>query len=246
MRNSRFLLLLMLVSVQAILLAAPPKPADPAKPDGLPKNYKLLYTQDFKTADAFKDFKYSDPKQWKYAEKNGAKCLECTQKSGYRPKVRSPHTISLIKKRLFGDFVLECDLLQTGKNYGHRDMCIYFNYTDPTKFYYVHMATRSDPHAHNIMIVNDKPRVSISTKTTKGIDWGQNKWHKIKIVRKTATGEIKIYFDDMKTPIMLAKDTTFKLGHIGFGTFDDSGCVKNIRIWGPNMVKKETPFFKPK
>ena len=55
----------------------------------------------------------------------------------------------------------------------------------------------------------------------------------------------RIYFDDMEKPIMLAEDKTFAAGHIGFGSFDDTGRVRNIRIRGPKAEDKRADFFKP-
>ena len=50
----------------------------------------------------------------------------------------------------------------------------------------------------------------------------------------------KVFFDDLEKPVMEAKDTTFGAGHIGFGSFDDTGKVKNIRIWTPTDAKPGT------
>jgi hypothetical protein len=57
-------------------------------------------------------------------------------------------------------------------------------------------------------------------------------------------GTIKVYFDDLSKPIMVAEDKTFGAGCIGFGAFDDTGKVDNIRIWGPAVETKPTGFFK--
>ena len=43
---------------------------------------------------------------------------------------------------------------------------------------------------------------------------------------------IKVYFDDMSAPIMEAEDRHFDFGKIGFGSFDDTGRVDNIKVWG--------------
>ncbi|MEW6359598.1 MAG: hypothetical protein AB1696_24895 [Planctomycetota bacterium] len=209
----------------------------------VPKGYRLLYSQDFESADAVKDFEFSDPAQWKVTKKDGRGVLEFGGKGAYKPKVRSPHVIGLISGRKFGDFILEVDLLQTGKEYGHRDMCIFFGFTDPSKFYYVHIATKTDDHAHNIFIVNDAPRTKISTKTTAGVDWGKDQWHKVRLERDASTGAVKVFFDDMAEPIMTAEDKTFPVGLIGFGSFDDSGLIANIKIWGKKMDKEKTDFF---
>lgn len=212
----------------------------------IPANYRLVYSQDFEGDDPLGDFQFTDPDKWQLARMDDNHALEFIGRGKYRPKVRSPFIIGLISDYMFGDFILEADLLQTGREYPHRDMCIFFGFNSPSKFYYVHIASRTDPHSHNIFIVNDAPRTKISTKTTKGINWGRNQWHKVRIERFISDGTIKVFFDDMDTPIMLAKDKTFQLGYIGFGSFDDSGMVDNIKIWAPKVVRKRATFFTKK
>jgi hypothetical protein len=36
----------------------------------------------------------------------------------------------------------------------------------------------------------------------------------------------------MDTPIMTATDKTFLHGKVGFGSFDDTGNVDNVVLWG--------------
>ena len=55
---------------------------------------------------------------------------------------------------------------------------------------------------------------------------------------------IRIYFDDMTTPIMEASDTHFDNGRIGFGSFDDTGQFDEIKIWAPEVFEAQTTFFK--
>jgi len=210
----------------------------------VPKGYKLLYSQDFPSAKALKDFLFSDPAAWRYNDAGGVGSLELYKQSRYRPRVRSPYNIALLAGKRFGDFVLEAELLQTGKEYGHRDMCVFFGFKDPSNFYYVHLATRADPHAHNIFLVNDEPRVAIAAKTTKGIQWGRNQWHKVRVERTLADGAIRVYFDDMARPIMEATDKHFDYGLIGFGSFDDTGRIAHIRVWGPGLAPEKQGLFR--
>jgi hypothetical protein len=214
------------------------------KPTGLPEGYKLLYAQTFDSVSALKDFAMTDSEAWAFSKDDKGGALELTKQSSYKPSVRSPVNIALIADKVFGDFILEADLIQTGKEYGHRDMCLFFGMRDPTKFYYTHIATAADPNAHNVFIVNDKPRTNFAKETTKGVNWGLGVWHKVRLERKTSDGSIKVYFDDMTKPIMVAEDKTFDKGYIGFGSFDDTGKVDNIRIWGPSVETKKTEFFK--
>lgn len=209
----------------------------------LPEGYHLLYEQDFTNGDAIDQFEMSDRTAWK-ATAGDQGWLELFGKSNYQARVRSPFNIALLKGYNFGDFILEADLAQSGREYGHRDLCLFFSAKDATNFYYVHIASVADPHANNIFLVNDSARVAIATKTTEGTNWGEtNSWHKVRIERKVAEGTIKIYFDDMSTPIMEATDTHFDYGRIGFGSFDDTGRFDNIKIWGPGVYSKGDGFF---
>ena len=203
----------------------------------------LLFEADFEKLGNLEQFMMTDGGAWRIGEDNGSKTLELFQQSQYLPKVRSPRNIAIIKDRKFGSFTLTARARQTGREYGHRDMCIFFNMKDASNFYYVHMASVADPHAHNIFLVNDEPRIAIAEKTTEGVDWQQN-WHDIKIERNVETGSIKIYFDDMENPIMEANDKHFDAGYIGFGSFDDTGMIDNIRIYGDSEVKESGEFFK--
>jgi hypothetical protein len=204
-------------------------------------DYKVLYEQKFDGAQALKDFVMTDAKAWRFSPSNA---LELTKQSEYKPIVRSPVNIALIADKVFEDFVLEADFMQTGREYGHRDMCLFFGFQTPTNFYYTHIATAADPNAHNIFIVNGKPRTNIAKKTTKGVDWGLGVWHKVRLERKLADGSIRVFFDDMSEPIMIAEDKTFGSGYIGFGSFDDTGMVDNIVIRGAKVTTKKTDPFR--
>ena len=150
------------------------------------------------------------------------------------PSVRSPFNIALIADKQFGDFVLEADLIQTGREYGHRDMCLFFGYQDDSHLHYVHFGKKADDHANQIFIVNNSPRKKISTKSTDGTNW-DDEWHHARIVRDVKSGKIDVYFDDMKNPVMTAVDKTFTWGRVGLGSFDDTGNFDDIRLYGEQV-----------
>ncbi|MEW6158819.1 MAG: hypothetical protein AB1813_15450 [Verrucomicrobiota bacterium] len=230
--------LLLLGSLLVYLLSA--GGAEPSAK--VPEGYRLLYEQKFDSAEALKSFVMTDPSAWQISGEGAASALELKKQSQYQPPVRSPVNIAMLADRVFGDFILEADLLQTSREYGHRDMCLFFGITSPSKFYYVHMATAADDHAHNIFIVHDQPRTKIAKETTRGVDWGSQVWHKVRLERQGAV--IKVFYDNMSQPIMQAEDATFQSGYIGFGSFDDTGKIDNIRIWGRSAEKKKADFFK--
>jgi len=173
----------------------------------------------------------TDDGAWKIKEDEGNPVLALVRSSNYEPPVRSPLSIARIKELEVRDFVLEARMKQTGKEYGHRDLCIFFGYNDPSHFYYVHIATKADDHANSIFLVNGAPRVSIAKERTSGTDWGTG-WHDVRVERRVDSGSIRVFFDDMETPIMVAEDTTFVSGGLGFGSFDDVGVFDDVRIWG--------------
>jgi hypothetical protein len=230
------------VDAKDVKAAADAKPTMP-----VPKGFKLLYSQNFDHADALKGFQFTDAKAWRFSDKGngaGSGAMELFGRSKYKTKVRSPFNLGMISGKKFGSFVLEVDLQQTGREYGHRDMCLFFGFTDVAKFYYTHIASTPDPHAHNVFLVNEKPRVAIAKIPKKGIKWGGEVWQKVRLERDAGKGDIKLFWNG--NLIHHTNDKHFQAGHIGFGSFDDTGKVDNIRIWGKNVEDGGRQLFPKK
>lgn len=212
----------------------------------LPTGYRLLYEQSCDKADSIKDFVFSDPAAWRIGKDvNGNSGLEQFAKSKYKPKDRSPLNIALIGGQRFNDFILEAEVMSTIKPYPHQDMCLFFGFGATNKFYYAHLGLRRDAVAHRVTIVNDAPRAVIPTEGNDGVPWDQNVWHKVRLERKASNGTIKVYFDDLSTPVQTATDKTFGPGYVGFGSFDDMGMIRNIRIYGTSAESRKADFFQP-
>lgn len=212
----------------------------------IPEGYQLVFDEDFSDEASAGRFAYSAPDHWKRTKSGDRYSLEHGHagSKGYNPPHRSPHNIALIASHKFGSFVLEYEVQQTGEEYGHRDACVFFNFVDPAHFYYTHVATKSDPHAHQIFTVNEAPRTAITARGTKGFDWGErDQWHQVRVERDLESGEIQIYVDDMEKPIMSASDKSHGMGFIGFGSFDDSGRVAKIRVYAPDATAGSPDFF---
>jgi hypothetical protein len=171
------------------------------------------------------------------------KALRALGTSKFQPKHRSPPNFALLKDVTVGDFELTAKVQSTNVNAGaHRDMCIFWGYQDSTHFYYVHFGAKADPHACQIFIVNDAPRLAITQKEVKGTPWTEG-WHDVKVIRRVADGTMEVYFDDMDEPFMTAHDNTFKWGRVGLGTFDDNGNWDDFELHGvvvdPKAAKQE-------
>lgn len=207
---------------------------------------EFSYKQDFTEPGSVADFIFTDPTAWRINADGDNRSLELLGPSEYTPPFRSPSSIALIGTHQLREFVLEADLLQTGREYGHRDLCVFFGFQDPAHYYYAHIASKTDEHAHNIFIVDDALRTKISTRTTDGVDWGTDRWHHIKLERTIDPATIKVFFDDMTEPIMVAQDDRFAWGYVGFGSFDDTGRFDNITVTAPNARAIPAEFFQTK
>ena len=170
-----------------------------------------------------------DPKTWRLKKADGNTTLEITaRKSEYKPPVRSPWHVALVKGVEIGDFDLTFRVRSTKDTGDHRDCCVFFGYQDDQHFYYVHLGAKPDPHSGQIMTVKEAPRLAL-TKNEKPTPW-DDKWHTVKLERRLGDGTINVYFDDMDTPHMSVKDTTFGVGRIGIGSFDDLNEFDDIKL----------------
>jgi hypothetical protein len=176
-------------------------------------------------------WEFTDPNSWRVTKDMDRDTLEQYKASEYQPKVRSPFNIAWLRGTDVTDFVLDLMVQSTARDYGHRDVCLFFGRRDDSHFYYVHLAKEADEHAHSVFLVDGKDRVSIAEDRTKGVDWTDG-WHHVRLVRKASDGLIQVYFDDMDKPIMTAHDKAFTQGLIGVGTFDDTARFRSIRLWG--------------
>ena len=187
----------------------------------------------------------SQPDRWKITDEDGNNRLHLLGKSGkYKPPVRSPHSIILLKDKPVGDFVLTAKVKTLQTTRGHRDMDVFFGYQDPSHFYYVHLGEKPDPHSSQIFIVNGTPRTKITETPDVGIPWKDDHWHEVKVVRKVNSGLIEIYFDDMEKPQKVAHDKSFQWGLIGLGSFDDLGQWDDVKINGV-AVDQAAKLFGP-
>ncbi len=200
------------------------------------RDLPLLYEDDF-DAPALDRWAPTDSGAWAFTQDGDRRVYALAKKSTYRPKVRSPYGVSLLKDVIVGDFVLDAWLRSTTPDYGHRDMCVVFGHQDAEHFYYAHFGLKADAHSNTIMIVDGKPRTSIAKTRTDGTPWTEG-YHHVRIARDTTSGSIEVYFDDMSKPVMTAEDRTFTWGRVGVGSFDDIGNVDRVVLWGRSIHSK--------
>ena len=123
-----------------------------------------------------------------------------------------------------------------------RDVVIVFGYRSDTEFYYAHLSADNTVEGHNgIFKVDDADRERIDLQWN-GRSRGANPaivdagWHDVRVTRLPATGEIAVYLDGSRDPLMTAVDRTFPSGRVGFGSFDDIGRIRDIVLRGTPMT----------
>ncbi len=203
------------------------------KPKGNEK-MPLVFQADFEDG-KLDDWQATDPAAWRIEEGRGGKVLSLFGKSDYKPQVRSPYNINIAGDVNVSSFVMELRMRSTRPYNPNRDLCVFFGYQGPTRFYYAHIADKADNVHNAIHIVDGADRASIAKTRNRGNSW-QDGWHKVKLVRDVDKGTIEVYFDDMDTPVMTAVDSRLKWGKIGVGSFDDTGQFDDITLWGRKVI----------
>ena len=95
-------------------------------------------------------------------------------------------------------------------------------------------------HDNIIAIVNGKDREKINHEPsgTSQARLTDTQFHTFKVSYDSKTYKISAYMDDMAEPILTATDSTLTHGLVGLGSFDDTGCVDNVKLWGRRYITK--------
>lgn len=232
----RVLVAVVLVTSMPFATAALAQPGEP------PAGFELVFDSRVDEAELL----FSDPAAWQRngSASEGGLTLELASQSAYQPPHRSPVNIALLAPWLFDRFVLEVEVQQTGREYGHRDACFFFAFESAERFYYAHLATAPDDRAHNVFLVDGADRAKTAPVNEAGVDWGQEEWHTVRIERGVSAPErTEVYFDGATTPTVSSSDLTIRWGRLGVGSFDDTARFRALRVWAPETRPAEgNPF----
>ena len=191
----------------------------------------VIFEAKFDKGEDLTKWQATDAKAWKLAKSDGGKCLSLHKQCDYKPRVWSPRNYILLPHVQATTFVMDLKVKSTSPKSDRPDVCLIFGYQNPAQYYYAHICNRAVEQSHAIHVVDGQPRIQITEKRSGGVVWG-DKWHHVRLARVWSTGWIKVYFDDMKEPILTARDQRFDLGRIGVGTFDDLACFDDIVVRG--------------
>lgn len=217
-------------------------------PEGVPQDYTLQLDLPFKAQGDLGTLLAGNANGWTFDAADGGSLK--FNGAGYTapaPVNESLSSFAVISSAKFGSFVLDVELQQTNgdTNQPHRDLCIVFNAADHKHFFYAHIAATHDDRSHNIHLIDNAPRVPITVTNSGGIQWGAaGTWHKFRLVRDATAGNIAVYMDGKNdAAILTANSTKFTSGYIGFGTFQDGGKVRNLKVWAKTSEKVATTTF---
>lgn len=157
-----------------------------------------------------------------------------------RPGPRRPFEYAVVSKGApWSSVDIRAEVrLDTPVEVTNRDVIIVFGWQSDTKFYYAHLSTDNTIYPHNgIFKVDDADRERIDDQWN-GRSRGANPsitdadWHTVRVVHLPRTGEIAVYVDGRKDPVLTASDTTFSSGRVGFGSFDNEGRLRRLTVTG--------------
>ena len=109
-------------------------------------------------------------------------------------------------------------------------MLLVFGYQSPSRFYYVHLSNDYAAGYHNgIFLVNNSERTRIDTEGLEGptptLITDLN-WHNVVLKRMNGTSHVTL---DGQL-LMTTNDQTIDRGYVGFGSFDDTGAIRNLEL----------------
>ena len=177
------------------------------------------------------------PSKWRFAGNQVILAEAGTE----RPGPRRPFEYAVLAKGPeFGTERIDADVrIDTPTDVGNRDVIIVFGFQSDTRFYYAHLSQDNSIYPHNgIFLVDDADRLRIEDQWDPVRSRGATpsitdlNWHHVTVVRHVNTGEIAVYLDHAKNPRMTAVDRTLTYGRVGFGSFDNIGRVRDLRVTG--------------
>ncbi|HWM10786.1 MAG TPA: PQQ-dependent sugar dehydrogenase [Solirubrobacteraceae bacterium] len=156
-----------------------------------------------------------------------------------RPGPRRPFEYAVLTKGpAFGSLRIDAEVrIDTPVEITNRDVIVVFGHRSDTEFYYAHLSTDNTIYPHNgIFKVDDADRVRIEDQWTGHLGAlpaiSDADWHDVRVVHCAGAGEIAVYMDGSRHPLMTAVDTTFDSGRVGFGSFDNVGRLRDLEVEG--------------
>lgn len=174
------------------------------------------------------------PEKWEFP---GEEIILAEEGDNPGDGIRRPFEYALLDRDVPGSVQFEAEVrLDTPASVNNRDVILVFGHQSDTEYYYAHLSQDNTIYPHNgIYRVNNADRERIDDQWNG--EFGappavtDEEYHHVRLVHCAGTGEIAVWVDGHDRPLMTATDTTFDAGRIGFGSFDNTGRMRDLSVW---------------
>jgi len=198
--------------------------------DTMPEGMQLLFSDDFEagTADAWET---SPEECWRVEEVGDTTALLLARPARGGPSLPAR---AVLKEHRVSSFQLTARVKSTSPldNKG-RDLCLLFGFGSEASCYYTHLAAQNNTGYNMIaLIAPGRQRRLIDLEAKPEPRLTDQDWHTVRVQRNGHTGVIKVYVDDLTTPLLTAADKTHTAGLVGLGSLGDTGYFDDIELLG--------------
>ena len=165
---------------------------------------------------------------WEISQEGGIAVARLATHRGPLPGPRRPIQFALADVPDYGRLKVEADVMPLG-----RSVLLVFAYRDEAHFDYAHLSidTGEQQPVHNgIFHVYGGDRVRISAERGPAAFAATGKWYHLELTHEPAAGTVRVLVDGKAVPALEAVDRSLGAGRAGFGSFDETGQFKNVRI----------------
>ncbi len=165
---------------------------------------------------------------WKIEKLDGAPILRLVDHRGPLPGPRRPIQFALTDVGSYARLTVEADLQPANKS-----MMIVFAYRDAAHFDYAHLSTdtgEKQPVHNGIFHVYGGERVRISRESGPPAFAESGRWVHVTLVHTAKTGSVSVRVEGRDLPSLTAVDQSLGAGQVGFGSFDEAGAFRAVKI----------------
>ena len=180
------------------------------------------------------DWTTSTPALWRF----GGDAVVLAEPGVAAPGPRRPFAYALLDagpthRSVLVDAEIRLDTSVSGRG---EDVIVVFSHQADTRYYYVHLADVTDATHNGIFAVVDDDRHRIDDqwdgRTGAAPALRDNDWQRVRISHCVDTGRIEVHLDDDPRPVLTATDTRLDGGRAGFGSFDNTGRIRDLVVTG--------------
>ena len=205
----------------------------------IPEGYILQYQQNFSAGKSLGDFQFTTLRQWGLHAIKGNYYLQLSDENPADGMPSPPQNLAVLKNHIFGDFILEADIMPYADLTGFKEACLFLGLKDTGEYYYIHLTADIDSIRSGIYVLKNASVKKLTEIDIPSLAWKEDKWHKVRIERNIISRTIRVFVDNMTMPLMYIKDYELVMGSIGFGSAKCGVRFDNIRVWAPTVISEE-------